>query len=234
MAPERGEKRVETREEPSNNPTAAPSRTSADEALVHGDLRGTAGDESALIAQACEVFDYWRARAGLADTTVFSPLRRTAVLGRLREGCPPERLKRAVDGCLASGWHRERGRIDLAHICADASRVDDFVRRTESAPRRAPDGLPVRAAAPVPQMPATEAGRMWRGLLEALEADGARYAAETLGGVKAVELEGGVLTARWPDVHQARWAEDHYREFVEQHLGEGGPQVRFVGEGAQP
>ncbi|NEX23921.1 hypothetical protein G3480_27360, partial [Thiorhodococcus mannitoliphagus] len=51
---------------------------------------------------------------------------------RLKDGYTPAQLQRAIDGCRASAWHQgrnDRGRAfdDIALICRDAARVEQFL-----------------------------------------------------------------------------------------------------------
>lgn len=78
-----------------------------------------------------EVFDYWRERLGHPDAK-FTDGRRGKIRGRLREGFTVAQLRRAIDGCAASPFHRgENDRHtaydDLTLICRDGAKVEQFM-----------------------------------------------------------------------------------------------------------
>jgi len=78
-----------------------------------------------------EVFDYWKTKLN-HSTARCSEDRKRLINGRLKEGYSVADLKRAIDGCAASEWHRgknDRNRafdgLDL--ILRNGSHVDKFI-----------------------------------------------------------------------------------------------------------
>lgn len=89
-----------------------------------------------------EVFCHWRdaseevslreGRRNQGRKRVLNDKRKRLIKGRIKEGYTVEQLKKAVDGCLCSPWHRGQnpnGVVydDITLICRDATKVDQFV-----------------------------------------------------------------------------------------------------------
>ncbi len=71
------------------------------------------------------VVDYWREK--LSPRAKVTPARMRRVRARLREGYSVEELRRAVDGCASSPFHREGHHTDLELIARSAAHVDRFI-----------------------------------------------------------------------------------------------------------
>jgi hypothetical protein len=106
-----------------------------------------------------EVFAYWKEALGLNARTKLTPKRRTRILARLREGYGVERMKRAIDGCAASAYHREHHYTDLELILRSGEKLERFEAMAaapspedESAARaaRAAEALSGAASSPAP------------------------------------------------------------------------------------
>lgn len=72
------------------------------------------------------IFDHWR-RAMAKPGAKFTAGRKRAIRARLREGYTAADLKRAIDGCAASGFHRDGGHDDLTLICRNGEKVERFL-----------------------------------------------------------------------------------------------------------
>lgn len=89
------------------------------------------GPASARADPVQAVFAYWQQVMAKPQARLDAK-RRAAIAARLKDGYTPADLKRAVDGCRASAWHQghnDRGRAfdDIALICRDATRVEQFL-----------------------------------------------------------------------------------------------------------
>jgi len=78
-----------------------------------------------------QVFAYWQQIMAKPQARLDAK-RRAAIAARLKDGYGLAELQRAVDGCRASAWHQghnDRGRAfdDIALICRDAARVEQFL-----------------------------------------------------------------------------------------------------------
>lgn len=100
----------------------------------------TSSKDFAKNEQIKEVFEHWaNRRAEFYQSTGRSfyavrltEQRREHISGRLSEGIPVEVLKKAIDGCFASSWHREKGVIELEKIVRNAGRVEFFVGKYDT------------------------------------------------------------------------------------------------------
>ncbi len=77
-----------------------------------------------------ELFQYWQA-AMHKPRALFGPDRRRLVRARLREGYTPDDIRRAIDGCKASGFHSGENESsttynDLTLICRNGSKLERF------------------------------------------------------------------------------------------------------------
>ena len=77
-------------------------------------------------------FLFERGEGTRAAKRVLNDKRKRLIKGRIKEGYTVEQLKKAVDGCLCSPWHRGQnpnGVVydDITLICRDATKVDQFV-----------------------------------------------------------------------------------------------------------
>jgi hypothetical protein len=78
-----------------------------------------------------EVFSYWQESLEHPQARL-TPERERVIRARLREGYTVEVIKKAIDGCRASPFHRgqnERGQAydDLTLICRNGSKLESFV-----------------------------------------------------------------------------------------------------------
>ncbi|MEW6212726.1 MAG: hypothetical protein AB1631_30655 [Acidobacteriota bacterium] len=90
-------------------------------------------DFNDLARKAQEAFDYWRERLNHPDAK-FTDDRRRKVVARLREGYTLEQIKRGIDGCAASSFHRGENDThtlfdDLELICRSGSKLEGFIAR---------------------------------------------------------------------------------------------------------
>ncbi len=79
-----------------------------------------------IAARVREVFEHWTAVRGGRKGIKLTQDRRRKVAARLREGYTVEDLKEAVDGMMASDFHKSKGFQDLIHACKSGERVDHF------------------------------------------------------------------------------------------------------------
>jgi uncharacterized phage protein (TIGR02220 family) len=66
-----------------------------------------------------EVANYWRDRTGRDRRTEFTAKRLTLIRSRLRSGRTVEELKRAVDACMNSAWHKGDNPQGVAYTDCD-------------------------------------------------------------------------------------------------------------------
>ena len=84
------------------------------------EARQTSPDPVAL------VFEHWR--KALHPKSKLTTDRRRKIKARLKEGYTVDQLKRAVDGCAKSEWHRERGHTAIGLIFRNAEKTDAFIQ----------------------------------------------------------------------------------------------------------
>ena len=77
-----------------------------------------------------ELFDYWVTKCAKPGAKLTRD-RRQKVEARIREGYDPERIRRAIDGCAFSSFHRgendrQRTYNDLTLICRTGSKLEEF------------------------------------------------------------------------------------------------------------
>lgn len=77
-----------------------------------------------------ELFAYWQTRFN-KPRAKFGSDRRRLVRARLREGYTPDDIRRAIDGCKASGFHNGENEgggeyNDLTLICRNSSKLERF------------------------------------------------------------------------------------------------------------
>jgi hypothetical protein len=89
-----------------------------------------------------ELFEYWvaKCRSGpdhRPDQILFGPARQKAVLGMLRLGASPERIRLAIDGAALDPYVNPKGKVfdELELICRNEKQLDDFIDRAERAER---------------------------------------------------------------------------------------------------
>lgn len=75
-----------------------------------------------------EVFDYWRKQSGHPRAKL-SPLRRSRIVARRKDGFTIEQLKAAIDGMLSSDFHRVNGHDDLELALRSIEKVEGFESR---------------------------------------------------------------------------------------------------------
>jgi DNA-binding transcriptional ArsR family regulator len=73
-----------------------------------------------------EVFSHWQGVFGKYRSRL-SPQRRKKIEARLKEGFSVDQLKRAVDGCAGSDFHRDNGHVDLTLICRSEEKLEFFL-----------------------------------------------------------------------------------------------------------
>lgn len=95
----------------------------------NGDSFGSGAPNPSAVRQ---VFEHWRNR--LHPKAKSTADRRRKIQARLSEGYTVEQLKRAVDGCAKSAWHREHGHTGIGLIFRNAEKVDAFLQREARGP----------------------------------------------------------------------------------------------------
>ena len=103
-------------------------------------------EDPALAAQISEVYEHWRSVMGKNGNAKLTPERQTKIKARLKDGYSPERLKRAIDGCGASDFHRSRGFDDLTLICRNGSKLEEFEAKPITGAELTPHQQEVEAA----------------------------------------------------------------------------------------
>lgn len=87
------------------------------------------GEDVSLSDQVGEVFEHWRSAFGMNGNAKLTPERRRKIQARLRDNYTVDRIKRAIDGCASSDFHRSRGYTDLTLICRNGSKLEEFERK---------------------------------------------------------------------------------------------------------
>lgn len=87
--------------------------------------------ETPLGDEVSTVFAYWLDTMGKNGSTKLTGDRRRKIEARLREGYTVDRIKRAVDGCAGSAFHRgendgRRKHDDIELICRTGSKLEQF------------------------------------------------------------------------------------------------------------
>lgn len=80
-----------------------------------------------------DLFDYWRETMNHPQAKL-TPERERAVAARLRDGYTVEQIKRAIDGCARSPFHRgendrQQRYDDLTLICRNGAKLESFLER---------------------------------------------------------------------------------------------------------
>ena len=79
------------------------------------------------LAQAKEVFEYWKQKFNKTDQTKYTDERKNKILARLNDGYTVEQIKQAVDGCASSEYHTNSGHTDIELICRTGSKLESFI-----------------------------------------------------------------------------------------------------------
>jgi DNA-binding transcriptional MerR regulator len=92
---------------------------------------GAAPSRSDVLA----VFDYWRERLHPSA----KPLKRASkrysrIRARLDEGFTVDQVKRAIEGCAGSPFHRENNHTDIELICRNAEKLERFIAMAPAGP----------------------------------------------------------------------------------------------------
>ena len=136
-----------------------------------------------------ELFRYWQRRCGHTQARPTAE-RLRAVRARMAEGYSETDVRRAIDGCASSAWHRgenEQGRRfdDLTLICRSGSRLEGFAgMATDDASALLPSADDAPAAsedAEVRALKAKAAAAMRAGKVDEYEAANARLRAAIRG-----------------------------------------------------
>lgn len=72
------------------------------------------------------IFEHWRQAMGKNGNAKLTPERRGKITARLKQGYTADRIKRAIDGCAGSKFHRDGGHDDLTLICRTGSKLESF------------------------------------------------------------------------------------------------------------
>lgn len=120
---------------PSPSPSQSPSPTNGKQRT---DMSASA--DLAVIPPVDQVFTHWQSVTGHSDAK-FTPRRKQAIAGRLREGYSVGTLMAAVNGCRASPFHQgenDRRRVfdDITLICRDGEHVEQFVGYLRAPPKQ--------------------------------------------------------------------------------------------------
>lgn len=91
-----------------------------------------AGYDGPTSADVEDVFAHWKERMSYPKAKL-TPERAVKIRARLTQGYTVEQLKRAIDGCAMSAYHRgdnDRGRAydEIELICRNGSKVEQFLR----------------------------------------------------------------------------------------------------------
>lgn len=86
------------------------------------------------------VFAYWQKASGKSRARQTND-KREKVYARLRRFSEAEILK-AIDGCLASEWNVEKGKIGLPYICRSDTALEEFIDAAGGMPDRPEHVLP--------------------------------------------------------------------------------------------
>lgn len=81
------------------------------------------------------VFEYWKSKAGKAESTRLTPKRKRAISARLSEGFNVGQLCAAVDAMLADEFYHPRNpsaprHDDIELVCRTPDKVEHFLERT--------------------------------------------------------------------------------------------------------
>jgi ribonuclease HI len=107
------------------NPASGGSEPSVESSIEPSDI-------SAVVV---DVFEHWRQAFSLNGQTKLTDGRRTKIRARLKS-YPVDRLKRAIDGCASSQWHRDNGHFDLELIFRSDTKLEEFERRAATAVKK--------------------------------------------------------------------------------------------------
>jgi Helix-turn-helix domain len=71
------------------------------------------------------IFEHWRQTMGKNGARL-TPERRSKIAARLKQGYTADQIKRAIDGCAGSKFHRDGGYNDLTLICRSGAKLESF------------------------------------------------------------------------------------------------------------
>lgn len=76
------------------------------------------------------LFEYWKKKLEKAPNTRLTPERRKKLRERLKH-YEPDQIRKAIDGCAGSAWHREHApsAVELALICRSDTKLEEFIER---------------------------------------------------------------------------------------------------------
>lgn len=129
-----------------NDPTPLPTKdkdkdNNGKQTRPAADAASPAG--AGLRADVVEVHDYWRSRLHPdAKAPRKSSKRFCRIKARLDEGFTVEQIKRAIDGCAGSEFHRQNKHTDIELICRDAAKLERFISlapASSTAPTETPE-----------------------------------------------------------------------------------------------
>lgn len=95
------------------------------------EVKGNSYPPTLLTKNISEVFEFWRAETGRVKAKLTTD-RRTKIAARLKEGYTVDEIKRAIDGCRASPFHRGEnptGKVwdDIELICRTGAKLEGFL-----------------------------------------------------------------------------------------------------------
>ncbi|MGE6758765.1 DnaA N-terminal domain-containing protein [Corallococcus interemptor] len=122
------------------------------------------------------------------------------------------RLQAACQGYLQSDWGRTRQPAGTV-IAFCSPRV--WTRYVPPLEDGAEVDANVSGGPATDEAPSTEAARVWSSCLEALRAQGKRYALSWLGKARAVGVEDGHLVLAAPDAYFRQWVDEQYGALME-------------------
>lgn len=105
---------------PPAKPKASPLRTSRAGETIEVDV-----EDSSLSPLIKSIFEHWRETMG-KNGAKLTPERRSKIAARLRQGYTADQIKRAIDGCAGSKFHRDGNHDDLTLICRTGSKLESF------------------------------------------------------------------------------------------------------------
>lgn len=76
-------------------------------------------------AEVSRVFTYWQRVLG-REKSRLTPARRDKIQARLKAGATVDQMKRAIDGCAGSEFHRAGGHTDLTLILRSEEKMEAF------------------------------------------------------------------------------------------------------------
>lgn len=86
--------------------------------------------------ETASLFAYWKEKLEKGPTTRLTPERRRKIQDRLKNYSAAD-IRKAIDGCAASPWHREHAptATELTLICRSDTKLEEFMERAPRAKR---------------------------------------------------------------------------------------------------